>query len=98
VIDAVRVARSGGAIVLAGLKGRGVPEFPADEVAMRRLSIRGVRAVDHRSFRQAVALIESGSLPLERLHTHHFPLERASEAIRTLTADAGPAISITVEP
>lgn len=99
VLDAVRVARPGGTIVLAGLKGRGVPDFPSDEIAMRRLTIRGVRAVDHRSFRQAVALIESGRQPLERLHTHHFPLAEAGEAIRTLTANAErAAIAITIEP
>ena len=99
VLDAVRAARPGGTVVLAGLKGRGVPEFPTDEVAMRRLTIRGVRAVDHRSFRQAVALIESGRHPLERLHTHHFPLADAGEAIRTLAASGErPAIAITIEP
>lgn len=99
VLDAVRAARLGGTIVLAGLKGRGVPDFPTDEIAMRRLTIRGVRAVDHRSFRQAIALIESGRLPLERLHTHHFPLAEAGDAIRTLAASAErAAIAITVEP
>ncbi len=101
VVDAVRMARPGGTIVLAGLKGRGnhVPGFPSDEVAMRYQTIRGVRAVDYRSFRQAVRLIESGRVPVERLHTHHFPLEEAERAVRTL-ADSGQhgAISITVEP
>lgn len=99
VIDAVRVARSGGTIILAGLKGRGVPDFPTDEIAMRRLTVRGVRAVDHRSFRRAIELIESGRQPLERLHTHDFPLAEAGEAVRTLTASAEhPAIAITIEP
>lgn len=98
-IRASRSARPGGTIVLAGLKSRGVPDFPTDEIAMRPLTIRGVRAVDHRSFRQAVALIESGRQPLERLHTHHFPLADAGAAIRTLTASAErAAIAITIEP
>ncbi len=99
VLDAVRAARPGGTIVLAGLKGRAVPDFPTDEIAMRRLTVRGVRAVDHRSFRQAIGLIESRRLPLERLHTHHYPLEDAALAVRTLTAGGErPAIAITVEP
>ena len=99
VIDAVRVARPGGTIVLAGLKGAGIPGFPTDEVALRRLTIRGVRAVDHRSFRQAIALIESGRPSLECLHTHHFALADAGEAIRTLRAvGERSAIAITIEP
>ncbi len=99
VLDAVRIARPGGTIVLAGLKGRAIPDFPTDEIALRRLTLRGVRAVDHRSFRQAIGLIESRQAPLERLHTHHFPLADAAEAVRTLTAGGEPtAIAITVEP
>lgn len=99
VLDAVRIARTGGTIVLAGLKGRPIADFPADEIALRRLTLRGVRAVDHRSFRQAIALIESRRFPLERLHTHHFPLEEAAAAVRRLTGDGEtPAIAITVEP
>jgi threonine dehydrogenase-like Zn-dependent dehydrogenase len=58
-----------------------------------------VRTVDYRSYQQAIRLIESGRVPIERLHTHHFPLEQAAEAVRTLTAKTDhPAISITIEP
>jgi threonine dehydrogenase-like Zn-dependent dehydrogenase len=101
VIDAIHTTRRGGTIVLAGHKGREhpVPAFPSEEVAVRQQTLRGVRAVDYPSFRQAIALIESGRVPVEKLHTHHFPLESAAEAVHTL-ADAGKhgAISITVEP
>jgi threonine dehydrogenase-like Zn-dependent dehydrogenase len=101
VVDAVHAARLGGTIVLAGLKGRGngVPDFPSDEVAMRYQTIKGVRAVDYKSFQQAVRLIESGDVAVEKLHTHHFPLEAAADAVRALTDSADrPAISITIEP
>lgn len=100
VIDAVSMARPGGTIVLAGLKGAGgIPGFPSDELAMRYQTLKGVRAVDYRSFRQAIRVIESGEVPVERLHTHHYPLEAAGDAVRTL-AEAGlhQAISITIEP
>ena len=101
VLDAIRMARPGGTIVLAGLKGPGgrIPGFPTDEVAMRWQTIKGVRAVDYRSFRQAVRLIESGRVPVQRLHTHSFALEDAAAAVRTLTASSpDPAIAITIEP
>lgn len=100
VLDAVRCTRPGGTIVLAGLKGAaGVSQFPADEVAMRYQTIKGVRAVDYHSFRRAVQLIESGSVPIERMHTHHFSLEQAAAGIRALShsGDEG-SIAITIEP
>lgn len=100
VLDAIRMARAGGAVVLGGLKGRdnGVPGFPVDEVAMRRLRLVGVRAVDHRSFRNAVRLLERSAGFLERMHTHHFALGSAADAVRTLTDPSAAAIAITIEP
>ncbi|WP_419847384.1 zinc-dependent alcohol dehydrogenase [Candidatus Poriferisocius sp.] len=99
VVDAVSMARLGGTIVLAGLKGHGVDGFPSDAVAMRYQTVIGVRTVDFHSYRQAVRLIESGTLPVERLHTHHFPLEQAADAVQTLVqAGIAKAVSITVEP
>jgi threonine dehydrogenase-like Zn-dependent dehydrogenase len=61
--------------------------------------VRGVRAVDYRSFQRAIALLESGSVPVERLHTHAFALEQAEQAVRTLAGELEPgAISVTIEP
>ena len=66
---------------------------------MRYQTIKGVRAVDYHSFRQAVSLIESGRIRVDRLHTHSYPLEAAADAVRTLLhSEDHPAISITVEP
>ncbi len=100
VLDALRLARQGGTVVLGGLKGRGngVPGFPVDDVAMRRLRIVGVRAVDYRSFRNAVRLLERAPTFLERMHTHHFSLDAAADAVRTLTDPSAGAIAITIEP
>jgi threonine dehydrogenase-like Zn-dependent dehydrogenase len=100
VIDALRMARAGGTVVLGGLKGRGngVSDFPVDDVAMRRLRIVGVRAVDHRSFRNAVRLLERSAGFLERMHTHHFSLDAAADAVRTLIDPSAGAIAVTIEP
>jgi len=101
VIDAVRLTRDGGTIVLAGIKGgdQGISGFPTDEVAMRYQTLKGVRSVDYHSFRRAVRLIESGTVPIERLHTRHYPLEAAEDAVRALmTSGDEPVISVTIEP
>ncbi|MEO5843129.1 MAG: hypothetical protein ABIQ73_24420 [Acidimicrobiales bacterium] len=99
-LDALRAARAGGTVVLGGLKGRenGVPGFPVDDVAMRRLRLVGVRAVDHRSFRNAVRVLERSMGFLERVHTHHFSLDSAADAVRTLTDPSAGAIAVTIEP
>ena len=81
------------------VKGQGIPGFPSDEVALRYQTIKGVRAVDYHSFQRAVRLIESGTVPIHKLHTHHYPLEAAADAVRSLTIPGErPAISITIEP
>jgi threonine dehydrogenase-like Zn-dependent dehydrogenase len=87
-------------VVLAGLKGpHRLENFPSDEVVLRMLEIRGVRAVDYASFQQAIRVIEGRKIPLERLHTHEFPLERAADAVRTLSGETGSgAIHVTIEP
>ena len=61
VVDAMEIARRGGTVVLAGLKGsHHVPDFASDRIVMRKLTVKGVFGVEHESFRKAVALIESG--------------------------------------
>lgn len=100
VSDAMRMARRGGTVVLAGLKGsHRVPEFNSDDIVTRQLTVRGVLGVDHQSFRQAIDVIFSGRFPLERLHSHAFRLEDAAEAIATLAGETSEAaINVTIEP
>ena len=51
------------------------------------------------SYVRALRLIASRRYPIERMHTHQFPLEEEERAIRTLSGETGEAaISITVEP
>ena len=100
VSDAMKMARRGGTVVLAGLKGgRRVPEFDSDDIVTRQLTVKGVFGVDHDSFVQAISVIQSARFPLERLHTHAFALEDAATAIDTLAGDTGEAaVSVTIEP
>jgi len=100
VLDALRMVRAGGTVVLGGLKGAGnrVDGFPVDDVALRRLRLVGVRAVDHWSFAHAVRLLERPPAALAAMHTHHFGLDRAADAVRCLTDPSKDAIAITIEP
>lgn len=92
--DALRIVRAGGTVVLAGLKGQTINDFPTDDIAMRRLTLKGVRAVDRPSFQQAIDLIENNPQGLSAMQTHRFPLEQADTALETLADGTGIAISL----
>jgi len=88
VADALYYAATGGRIVLAGVKGfKAVPDFLSDLVVVKELTIRGAFGVTSRAYRSAIRLIESGRVPLEKMHTHDFPLADAERAIKMLAGD-----------
>jgi threonine dehydrogenase-like Zn-dependent dehydrogenase len=49
---------------------------------------------------KAIALLESGRFPLEKLHTHTFGLDEVGRAIETLAGetDDKSAIHVSVQP
>ena len=88
VTQAIDVARRGGTIILAGMKGqRPVEGFFNDRVVAKELRIQGVFGVDFHAYEPAIRLIESGKYPLEKMHTHTFPLEEAERALQILARE-----------
>ena len=88
VTQAIDIARRGGTVVLAGLKGqKPVENFFNDRVVAKDLTIRGVFGVDFHAYEPAVRLIESGKYPLEKMHTHTLPLEEAERGIQILARE-----------
>jgi threonine dehydrogenase-like Zn-dependent dehydrogenase len=84
-----------GRIVLAGVKGfKPVPDFVSDLVVVKELSIHGAFGVTTRAYDAAIRLIESGRVPIEKMHTHDFPIEQAELAIQTLAGEAPGEASI----
>ncbi|HXZ84392.1 MAG TPA: zinc-binding dehydrogenase [Myxococcota bacterium] len=78
----------GGRIVLAGVKGfKPVPDFVSDKIVMKEIRISGAIGVTSSAYRNAIALLESRSTPIARMHTHDFPLRDAELAIRTLARE-----------
>lgn len=93
VADALHFVATGGRIVLAGVKGfKPVPNFLSDLIVIKEVSIRGAFGVTSRAYEAAIRLIESGRVPIEKMHTHDFALEEAEQAIRTLAGE-GPGES-----
>jgi threonine dehydrogenase-like Zn-dependent dehydrogenase len=75
----------GGTVVLAGVKGfKAVPDFVSDKIVLKEITLRGAIGVTWSAYDRAIQLIQSRKLPLEKLHTHDFPLREAEHAIRLL--------------
>jgi threonine dehydrogenase-like Zn-dependent dehydrogenase len=93
IAEALHYVALGGRIVLAGVKGfKPVPDFISDLVVVKEAQLLGAFGVTARAYDSAIRLIEAGTVPLARLHTHDFELEDAEEAIRTLAGQrSGPA-------
>ncbi|MEA2626193.1 MAG: hypothetical protein QOD06_2238 [Candidatus Binatota bacterium] len=95
VAEALYYVASGGRVVLAGVKGfKQVPNFVSDLIVIKEAKVMGAFGVTRKSYDSAIRLIESGRVPLEKLHTHDFGLEQAELAIQTLAGHAGGEPSI----
>lgn len=95
VAESLRYVAPGGTVVLAGVKGfKPVPDFISDLAVIKEVTIKGAFGVTARAYEQAIKLIESGRVPLEKMHTHDFPLEQAELAIQTLAGEAAGPPSI----
>ncbi|GAA3765922.1 zinc-binding dehydrogenase [Microbacterium kribbense] len=100
VTDALLATRHGGRVVLAGLKGHREIPLVTDVIINRALTIKGAFGVDSTANEKAIALIESGRFPLDKLHTHTFGLDDVGLAIDTLAGDTDDktAIHVSVHP
>jgi threonine dehydrogenase-like Zn-dependent dehydrogenase len=96
--------RPGGTVVLAGVKGKNqtIRNLVTDTIITKSITIKGVLGKDSASYRQAVQILESERYPLELLHTHCLPLERAADAIEILAGNrpdiGGAPICVSLEP
>jgi threonine dehydrogenase-like Zn-dependent dehydrogenase len=97
---ALKSIRRGGRVVFAGLKGGREMPFRPDDVIQKGATVIGAYGVDSRAYAEAIAIIESGKFPLERLHTHSFGLEDTARAIETLAGHVPgeTAVCVSVMP
>jgi len=88
VVDALRMVKPGGKVVLAGVKGfKPVEGFISDYVVTKEINVMGAIGVTSRGYKSAIRLIESGKVDLMQMHTHDFALSDAALAIRTLARE-----------
>ena len=88
VVDAMSMVRPGGKVVLAGVKGfKEVQGLVSDVIVLKEIQVLGAIGVTSSGYRSAIRLLESGKVPMEKMHTHDFDLADAELAIRTLARE-----------
>ncbi|UCE84563.1 MAG: zinc-binding dehydrogenase [Deltaproteobacteria bacterium] len=88
VAESLDYAAPGGRVVLAGVKGfQPIPDFVSDKIVLKEIRLLGAIGVTYSGYDAAIRLIESGRVPLEKMHTHEFDLRDAERAIRTLARE-----------
>ena len=101
IVHAVEVARPGGTIVIAGVKGRTTTvALDTDKVLFKELTVRGVYSQGPTAYEQALRILTENKYELGRLHTHEFGLEEAERAILTLGGEieGEQAICVSLRP
>jgi L-iditol 2-dehydrogenase len=95
--DALRMTRKGGRVnVFAGLAAEGWAEVEANLIHYNELVVTGASNSRRSDYEVALRLIESGSVKVEPMVTHRFPLQETVKAIET--SAGGEGIKVAVMP
>ncbi len=88
ITDALKMVRSGGRVVFAGMKGfKTIENFISDYIVTKEINVMGAMGVTSTGYRAAIRLIEAGKVDLMQMHTHNFALSEAELAIKTLARE-----------
>jgi alcohol dehydrogenase len=89
--QAVRLARPGGTIVLAGTRGSDdTPGFAPDHVVYKELRIIGALGVDATAYRAALEVLASGRWPFEELPRRCVGFDDLEPLLRTMAGEGAP--------
>jgi threonine dehydrogenase-like Zn-dependent dehydrogenase len=87
VVDGIEAVRPQGKLVLYGVHGAPVPDFPIDRIVLKDLAVYGA-LTDRTGWEDLIAMVAENRINLARLITHRFPLAAVEEAYR-VSADRG---------
>jgi L-iditol 2-dehydrogenase len=92
---ALRAARPGARVVLAGIPSGERTSFSASVARRKGITLVLVRRMGE-VYPRAIRLAESGAVDMSSLVTHRFPIERVGEAFEVASAREG--LKVVVEP
>lgn len=94
--QSVLMVRKGGRVAFTG-----IPHEPASvdlqKVVLEEIDLYGVRA-NRNTMEEVIPLMTDGRIPAAKLITHHFPLARFADALRTFNERVDGALKVIVEP
>jgi L-iditol 2-dehydrogenase len=93
---AIKATRKGGRLVMNGLPTSTI-EVPWGQMTLAELDILGVRA-NPNTAAPALALMASGAVTTDGIHTHTFPLDQFAEALATFVERRDGAMKVVLEP
>lgn len=79
VTNAVKILKPGGKLVLVGIPPNAQYTFDMDLMRRKELTVINVRRQNH-CVEEAIDLVVSGKIDVEKMVTHHFPLEETPKA------------------
>lgn len=96
-VDAIRCVKKSGIVVFA--TGNVIPNFPANEMNAKRLTLRAARGHSFQAVETAIELISSGDYAVEEMATHQFKLPDVDLAIRSIGGQGvSGAIHVSIIP
>jgi len=96
--EALGLVRRGGKVIYVG-PAVPIGELPLrvyEDVVRKNAELRGVWVSDTSHLDKAVVLGLSGRYPFDRMVTHTFPIEKATEALRAMRSPE--AVKVVIEP
>lgn len=94
-VQTLQSLQKGGKAVLVGLFEADNISIPANIFVQKEITLTGSQGY-HWDFQRAIELVRKGSIDLERMITHQFPLEKTQDAFDTLVNPDQDAIKIVI--
>jgi threonine dehydrogenase-like Zn-dependent dehydrogenase len=96
---AVGSTRPGGRVIHSAMNsGQSAVGLSLDDIALREISLIGVRGKSGAAFEQAVSLIEARRFPLDAFNPRSYPLDQAAAAIDDLAHNGGVSLCVNIAP
>jgi alcohol dehydrogenase len=87
--QAIDLARPGGTIVLAGVRGEAVDGVNADLIVFKELRIMGALGVDASAYRSAIEMLRTPRYPFERLPRRVAGFDGIADLVETMAGERG---------
>ncbi|MDD4756507.1 MAG: alcohol dehydrogenase catalytic domain-containing protein [Prolixibacteraceae bacterium] len=94
--NAVKILKPGGKLVLVGIPPLGQYTFDMDLMRRKELTVINIRRQNH-AVNEAIDLVASGKVDVERMVTHHFELDEASAAFDIVEGYKDGAIKVMID-